>query len=552
VIMWLVLRSWHGVFFTMFVVMVAVSVTYGAMAIGGVKITMPLSAIMPFMTAIGMEYSVYVAFAYQHAVQTGAPGRERVAALGEAINEVRFTVVMSAACTAAAFGSMLTNPVGDLKLQGTFLAIGTLACCAAAITIIPAWIALFPFPVPSPEKMQHKWLQHQIDRIGRLDTRRPFVVVGGLLVLIGIGIVFMTRMSTDTDVISYFRKGSTMYEDDQFIRHHMAGDVILPGVITAKDVDAFKQPENLAKLDEIASYARKLPHVTKVITHADHIKLMNEALKSGTPADYQLPTTKSAVEQYLLLHNEPDDFHLWIDPDYRYANVMLRLDTMSSTVLIDTEKHVEQHVREKYPELDGNVVGTTLLSHRAFDVMADSMLSGVLVASLAIFLIMLIGFRSVRIGLLSMLPTLPPALMVYATIPALGHALDPPTSVCGAIALGIAIDDTTWFLGTWISRRRKVGVDASEAVSQTLSAIGRPMVLSSMVLGLGFTVMMLSRYLVLFWLGLMMSIVAFWSIFWDVFCTPTVVRLFDPKPPKSFHREIQAEPAAPAQQARVS
>ena len=113
---------------------------------------MPLSSVLAFMTAIGMEYSVYVAFAYQHAVQTGTPGRERRAALAEAILEVRFTVVMSAACAAAAFGSMLTNPIGDLKLMGTFLAIGTLACCVAALTIIPAWIALFPIPVPSVEK----------------------------------------------------------------------------------------------------------------------------------------------------------------------------------------------------------------------------------------------------------------------------------------------------------------------------------------------------------------------------------------------------------------
>jgi predicted RND superfamily exporter protein len=532
VIMFLVLRSWHGVFFTMFVATSSVAVTYGLMTLFGVEITMPLSSVLPFMTAIGMEYSVYVAFAYQHAMQTGQQGRPRQAALGEAFLDVRFTVVMSAFCTAAAFGSMLTNPIGDLKLQGAFLAVGTLTCCAAALTIIPAWITLFPFPVPPPGKIQHRRLQALIDVIGRLDTQRPYHVVAGLALLCGVGIFLMTRMSSDTDAFQYFKSGSTIYKDDQFIRHRMAGDVLLPAVVKAKDVDTFKDPENLRKLDEVARYAETLPHVTKVVDHADHIKLLNKALHGGGADEFKLPGTKDAVEQYLLLHNAPDDFHLWIDPDYKVASVMLRMDTMSSTVLIDTERTLEAFIQKKFPNFEVNAVGSTLLVHRAFDVMAVSTLTGMVTAALVILLVMIIGFRSWKIGLISLIPTLPPALMVYASLPLIGHPLDPPTSVTGAIALGIAIDDTTWFLRTWVTQRQQPGVDSATAVSRTLTQIGRPMVLSSAVLGSGFAIMLFSRYGTLFWLGVTMALVSFWSIFWDVLCTPTIVRLLDPKVPR--------------------
>ena len=531
IIMWLVLRSWHGVAFTLFVTIGGVSITYGVMAAFHVGMNMPLSSVLAFMTAIGMEYSVYVAFAYQHAVQTGKPGRERRAALAEAILEVRFTVMMSAACAAAAFGSMLTNPIGDLKLMGTFLAIGTLACCVAALTIIPAWIALFPIPVPSVEKSPNRWLQTLIDAIGRLDSRRPLAVVAGLLVLMGLGIVAITHLKSDTDVLEYFRNSSTLHKDDQFIRHHM-GDTVMPAVILAKDIDFFKEPANLQKLADVEAYAETLPHVTKAISHADHIKLMNEALVGEGSASYKLPATKAAVEQYLLLHNEPDDFHMWIDPDYKMASVMLRLDTMSSGELAATADKVQAFAKKKFPNADVRVVGTTLLVHRSLNTMSVSTVIGLMTATIAIWLIMVLGFRSIRIGTLALLPTLPPALMVFATLSLTGHALDPPTAITGSIALGIAIDDTTWFLSTWIAKRRKPGIDGPTAVAETITAIGRPMVLSSMVLGSGFLIMLASRYLVLAWLGVMMGIVAFWSIFWDVLCTPTLVRLFDPKLPK--------------------
>lgn len=545
VVMFLVLRSWHGVIFTMFVATSALAVTFGTMALFGVKITMPLSSVMPYMTAIGMEYSVYVAFAYQHAVQTGKPGRSRGASLAEAFLDVGFTVVMSAACTAAAFGSMITHPVGDLKVQGVFLALGTIACCAAALTIIPAWIALFPFPVPPPGKTQHRRLQGLIDVIGRLDTRRPYAVMGGLVLLMGVGVLLMTRMSSDTDAFQYFKSSSQISKDDTFIRNRMAGDVLVPAIITAKDVDTFKDPANLRKLDEIAKYAESLPHVKKVVSHADHIKLMNKALHDGTPAEYKLPATKEAVEQYLLLHNKPDDFHVWIDTDYRMANVMLRMDTMSSKILIENQDKLKAFMMKSFPDFRVNVVGTTLLVHRAFDVMAVSTLTGMGTATLFILIIMIIGFRSWRVGLLSLIPTLPPALMVFATLPLIGHPLDPPTSITGAIALGIAIDDTTWFLRTWITMRRKPGVDSPTSVAMTLTAIGQPMVLSSMVLGSGFAIMLFSHYGVLFWLGLMMSLVSFWSIFWDVLCTPTIVRLMDPKPPRPLgSTDEESEPAA--------
>jgi uncharacterized protein len=530
IIMFFVLRCWQGVAFTMAVSFVGVQVVYGVLVLAGFAVTMPLSSMSAFMTAIGMEYSVYVAFAYMHAAETGPPGSDRSAVLAESLRDVRFTVIMSAACTAAAFASITTSPIGDLKVLGVLMCIGTLVCCIAAITIIPAFVTLFGFPIRTPERRTHQRLQRLIDRIGHLDCHRPYRVLAALLIIVAIGAVLISRTQTDVEPFQYFRKSSQIRIAHDFVTEHMAGDGMLPAVIVANDVDTFKDPENLRKLDEIARYAAGLPHVTKVLSHADHIKLMNQALVSGAPADFKLPSSRQAVEQFLLLHNQPDDFHAWIDSDYRIAGVTIRMDTSSSTVLADNERLLEAYMKQQFPAFDARAVGTANLAGRSLDVTSMSLVTGILTAAVLIWIIMVIGFRSIRIGSLALIPTLPPALMVYATLPVIGHSLDPPTSITGVIALGIAIDDTTWFLSTWVTQRRKT--DNVNAVKQTLSAIGRPMVLSSMVLGSGFMIMLLSKYLVLFWSGIMMVLVAFWSIFFDVLCTPTLVRLLDPKLPQ--------------------
>ncbi len=532
IIMYLVLRSWHGVIFTMIVSSVGSGVMYGLLIMCGFEITMPLSALLVWSTAIAMEYSVYVVFAYHLAAQNAKPGASRHEALADAIKDVRFTVVMSALCTSAAFASFLTNPTRDVAVGGGFLAVGTMACCAAALTVIPAWISMFPVPVPPKERITWRRLQSFVDSIARFQTQRPYAMIAMLAAVLGAGGLIVSQLTTDADVFQYFKHSQTIYKDDQFIRHRMAGDTLLPAVIEAKDVDTFKEPANLQKLDEIAKYAMTLPHVTTAVSHADQLKLMNKVLMGGGDADYKLPETKAAVEQYLLLYGEVDDFHAWMDPDYKMAAITIRMNTMSSKLLVQTEKKLEAFMKTKFPDFHARVLGTTLLTHRGANEMAIDTIIGLVTAAILICIIMIIGFRSVRIGLIALIPTAPPALMVYATLPIMGHALDPPTAIVGSVALGIAIDDTTWFIRTWIDYRGKPNATASTAVTDTMTAIGRPMVLSSMVLGTGFSVLLFSSYGVLFLQGIMMALVAFWSIFWDALLTPTLMRLIDPKLPR--------------------
>jgi hypothetical protein len=529
IIMFLVFRNWQGVAFTMMVVMVSTSTTYGLMSLFGVKVTMPLSSILGFLTAIGMEYATYVGFAYRTQVQVERGHGRPVPAdhrfiVSTATIDVRGAVILSAITTVACFGSMLTNKVPDLQTMGLFLAIGAAVAGFAAITIIPAFISLFPFTVP-PEGKQHGALQRIIDRIGHIGVTWPRRVLACVFVVLAAGLLVITQLSTDSDGMQYFKESSEIRKADEFVRQRMAGPTYLQAVVKGGSLDTFKEPDNLRKLAEVQAYAETLPHVTKAVSHADHIRLLNKALKGGGADQYVLPTSRQAVEQYLLLHNEPDDFRLYVDHDYKNASILLRLDTMSSSALIDAERDLEAYMSQKFPGFESNVVGTTLLAHRAFHEMSTSMLVGLGVAAVLVWLVMVIGLGSFKLGTLSLLPNLAPAILVYSFLPLIGRKLDPPTAITGAIAIGIALDDTTHFFKTWMARRKLSTYDASSAVTRTLSEIGLPMVMSSFVLAAGFAVMMFSRYGVLVWMGVMLCVVAVSALLWDLFCTPAMLRL---------------------------
>jgi predicted RND superfamily exporter protein/SAM-dependent methyltransferase len=533
IVMWLVFRCWQGVVGTMLVVMAALCVTYGSMAALGVAVTMPLSAVMVFLTALGMQYSTYIGFAHRQQVhkerEYNRPlPRDHRFVLSEALRDVRGSIGLSAVTTAIGFGSMYMNRVPDLRTMGLFLVIGLLTTSLGVMTIHPAIITLFPYEVPEHTRDHHR-LQSMIDRIGRLATSRPklmLAIAGGMFSL---GVFGVFHLDTNTDAMHYFKKSSEIRKAEDFVRARMAGTTYLQAVVFADKLDTFKDPANLAKLEAIQRYAETLPHVTKTVSHADHIKLMNRALRSGTNADFKLPDNQAAVEQYLLLHNEPDDFRLWVDSDYQNASITVRMDTMSSTVQRETEDKVETFMRQQFPAAKVNLVGTNLLTHRAFDEMATSMLKSLGLATLLIWLVMVIGLGSLKLGTLSLVPNLAPSVIVYALLPLMGHPLDPPTAVTGAVALGITSDDTIHFFKTWLARRRRAGSDPVTSVTSTLAEIGKPMVLSSVVVAVGFSIMLVSRYGTLVWTGIMMCIVTGTAVVWELVCTPSMLRLLGGK-----------------------
>lgn len=534
VLMWIFFRKVQGIVFTFAVAMVAVAGTFGMLTLAGFKVSMPLSGMMGFVMALGMEYSIYVAYAYISQIieeqQKGRSIRDPKLVLSEALWEVRGPVMVSAGTTAVAFLSMWSNPVPELAKMGIFMAIGTTISGFAAMTIVPAVISLFPYTV-SHTKPPNRFVTWVLGNISASAVKRPKVHLLAMTAILAFGFVGWMQLSHDTDAIQYFREDADIRISENFIREKLGGTTFLPVILTADREDYFKEPENLAKLAALQKFAEKLPHVTQTLSHADHLKLINRAMHKDAPEAYVLPKSKALVEQFLLLHGNPDDFRTVISDDYKIANVQLRVDTMSAKVLGNIETQVEGFLHDKYPELSSNLVGTNLLVHRAFDMMATSMLISLGQALLVIWVILIFVFKSIKWGTLALIPNTIPVALNYGILGWIGYPLDPPAAVTGAIALGIAVDDTVHFFTTWRTNMRKNGYDSANAVRETLARIGRPMVLSSLVLGLGFGVMLASRYGTLVWMAVMLCVATFSALISDLLFTPALLRLSTDKLP---------------------
>jgi len=143
-------------------------------------------------------------------------------------------------------------------------------------------------------------------------------------------------------------------------------------------------------------------------------------------------------------------------------------------------------------------------------------------AVITILMILLIG--GVRIGLLSMIPNIAPILLMLGVIGAFSLPMDLFTMMVASIAIGLAVDDTIHFMHNF-RRYYETGGDPKEAVRQTLDTTGRAMLVTSIVLSLGFLIFAFATMSNLVNFGLLTAFTIIMALVSDYLLAPALMVL---------------------------
>jgi len=141
---------------------------------------------------------------------------------------------------------------------------------------------------------------------------------------------------------------------------------------------------------------------------------------------------------------------------------------------------------------------------------------------ITVLMVLLIG--SIKIGLISMIPNLLPIVFLSTIMVIFKMPLDMFTLLIGAIALGLAVDDTVHFMHNF--RRYELQYnDVNKAVRLTLMGTGRAITLTSIVLALGFLVLTFSQMNNMFDFGVLTASAILVALLADFFLMPAIMKL---------------------------
>lgn len=132
---------------------------------------------------IGTDYILFLLFRYRERLRAGDPPAEALVAavdrVGEAIFSAAFAVI-------AAFGALVLATLGFFTTLGPGLAIGVAVMLLAALTLVPAVVALLGRRLFWPSKtIDRAPSRTRFATVGRFVARRPAAVIAGTLVLLG-------------------------------------------------------------------------------------------------------------------------------------------------------------------------------------------------------------------------------------------------------------------------------------------------------------------------------------------------------------------------------
>ena len=332
----------------------------------------------------------------------------------------------------------------------------------------------------------------------------------------------------------YFGERYEFRRHTDFVIENLTGMESLEYSLHAGREGGITDPEYLRSVDAFAQWFREQPEVTHVQAFPDIMKRLNKNMHGDDPAFHRLPEDPELAAQYLLLYELSlpfgADLNNRIDVAKSATRMSVVLRSLTSKAQRELDARANGWLAANAPGLAGEASGVSIVFAHLSQRNIESMLRGTIVAMALISLILVGVFRSVRLGLLSLVPNFLPLMMSFGLWGYLVGRVGLAASVVTAMAFGIIVDDTIHFLSRYLAARRK-GLPAPEAVRSAFRRVGRALWTTTAVLALGFLVFASSGFEVSWALGILVSITLVVALLADFLLLPPLLMALDRKRP---------------------
>jgi predicted RND superfamily exporter protein len=356
-----------------------------------------------------------------------------------------------------------------------------------------------------------------------LALGRPGAVVAVWAVMALGAAAMLPRIVVDTDVITFFSKNSRVRTDFASVNRLLTGAVPIYVLVSGEKEGRFREPETLRAVESLQAALSQLDGVSQVLSSVDLIARVNRAMNEDDPAEERIPDSRAAVAEATFLLPKAK-LRRFSTSNHERGNLIVRTGRSGSAAVRDLEERIDEVLAaaELPAGFTTDVTGNTILINRSADGIAGTQAMQVSFAAGTIFLLICAVFRSLRIGLISIVPNVVPVLLFFGLL-GLGVApLSLPTSLIGSIALGIAIDDTMHFLVAY-QARRAAGKEPEVAARECILQVGRPIIMTSIMLIVGFLVILGSGFATLQEFGYLTAITMALCLTTDLILLPALL-----------------------------
>jgi len=530
-----ILRNFSLAILTVSNLLIVLLWAVGFFTLTGETINMATTIIAPVLLAISIADAIHLLAHFQKllAKHDGESYKEMVA---KSIKAVWFPALFTSLTTAVGFFSFILSSIRPVKIVGIFTSIGVAFAFFLTITFLPAAIILFKdkIKLKKEEDGKNHWIDEGVgnflDKIANFTVTKFKTIVAIFIIITLVAIIGIFKIKFQTNFATYLPKDSKIRQDIDFIDKNVGGTIPFILLIKAKDkAHDFTHPESIKKIAEIQKHLlTALNQFSNSFTIADYLREINKAFNNDNPKFYKLPKTKETITDYYEV-GDSEVMDRVIAPDYMETRLSFNSHWGSNEEAEKNNTFIMNYLKKK---LGKNFTFTRTGLSPLYLTMGDNLKSSQIksfgFAFVIIFIMMLIITGNIKFGIISIIPNIFPIFLTLGIMGWLNIPLDISTIMIASVVIGIAVDDTIHFT-VWFKRNIKNKLNTSEAILKTFKDVGKPIVLTSVVLFLGFFILIFGSIKPTKSFGVLTAFSMLFALIGDIFIYPALLMLFKVK-----------------------
>lgn len=456
--------------------------TLGMLGLLGVKINIINTILPTLVMVVGFADSMHLMIDIRH---NRAAGLSRIEAAKRAIQHLGVACLLTSSTTAVGFGSLVLAEVDIIRIFGVTCAFGTMLSYVAVMSLVPL-LASTPLGENLHQHESQDFIARNFVQFERAirwiaDHAWPVSIAGAALT--AALTVSMWLLEPDNRLVEMIPVNNESYQALKHCDRHFGGS--LSAFVTVDwpegmDVASLEVLDGLREVHRLIDQTPELSHPVSVLSLLESLPGVGSDLGQRAPLLAAVPT--DVTRRYLRT-------------DLRRAMVISRLPDMGTAKLQPVFGNLDARLaklHERFPRLKFKLTGTVVVASRNINKMINSLNQSLFGAATVIFISIGIGFRSLRLALISILPNVFPLVFVSSYLVLTGQTLQITSVIVFSVSLGIAVDDTIHFLNRF-NREMEIDHDVQASIRRAFLAVGAAVLTTTLVLLTGFGSVMTSE-----------------------------------------------------------
>ena len=523
---YLMFRRFWPVFITFVVSGVAVIWAIAFSVLLDKNISIFISMVPAVILIVATSDVIHLCSAYM--LELGKNTRKKEAIL-KSCTDVGKACLLTSATTFFGFVSLSFVPTPAFKLLGVVLGFGVAVSLLLAMTISPILFHYLKRPDPWTDdryKVQ-SWLSSLLHKINEWSTRQPVLITILFVLLLIASIAGVSQINIETDLARRMDETNWVRQDEEYYKKHFAGSTFLEVFIDAPEKKGLLKKEIFSKLVGAQERFTAYKEIDHAISFVDLIDDIHTRFYPGDDRPELKTLGQAHIAQYLLLFEMGggENLNRMLDSEKKSMRLSMRLPDGGMRAAYE----VGEKVGESADRIFGGSVGiepsgASYLMGEWLGEMLNGQQKGLGFAFIMITILMIIGLKSTRVGLWSMIPNAIPILALGGYVGLMWDRVDSDTLGLAMIAIGIGVDDTIHFLMRFkIECQRGDGIDA--ALKRTFHFTGRAIVITTVILAAGFSPFIISGYFSTRIMATLLPMTLIMALLADLLLVPALVKL---------------------------